>query len=298
MLNAVAIANHESGAGRKLAQVNLPFQQTFEADAIDWRVCLQAELIVMLGGDGTLQHTTTELLHYLADTADSDPTAVPPLAVVPFGTTNMSARTINRSRTRKQTLNNLETVLQQHSGNRLPVRHHRLLEIRNGSSHLYGFALGLGAVTELVEEWRQGRSDAALLNRLRSLFTLVRGVSSADRGVPVMLNGTSYDLYVLVLTTLAEVIYGFTPFWNTARDTDAVIRCTWIEAGTPDLLLRAPALLRGAPQMAALPGFGSAAFTELNLQLDNAFVLDGEIYQPQAAEISITSHDSLRWMSL
>jgi hypothetical protein len=296
MLNAVAITNRASGAGARLARVELPFQQAFDPAEIDWEVCVKAELLVMFGGDGTLQHTTTDLLHYLSSQPAG--TTAPPLAIVPFGTTNMSARTINTSRSRRRALQSLHQLLQRDSGSRLKTSTHRLLQIDNGGTLHYGFAMGLGAVTELVQEWQQQRSDAALLNRVRSLLTMVRGLSGADRGIPLTLNGDTHNLYVLVVTTLAELIYGTRPFWGSGREPQAAMRSFWIEAGTPGLLKLAPALLRGAPRLAGMQGLGSSAFDSLQLNFVGSFVLDGEIYQLRGNGLSISTHNSLRWIAL
>jgi diacylglycerol kinase family enzyme len=224
--------------------------------------------------------------------------AAPPLAIVPFGTTNMSARTINTSRTRRRALQSLQQLLQRETGSTLPTRGHRLLQIENGDVHHFGFALGLGAVTDLVQEWQQHRSDAALLNRLRSMLTMVRGLRGADRGITLSMNDDPHNLYVLVVTTLSELIYGTRPFWGSAREPDADIRTVWIEAGTPDLLKSAPALLRGAPRMAGMKGYGSSAFTRLMLKFSGHWVLDGEVYDLRSDGLAISTHNTLRWVSL
>jgi len=296
VLTAAGIANRSSGAGRKLATETLPLTHVFEPDHIDWDLCLDADLVVLFGGDGTLQHTVTALLNRLP--ADTDPARLPPFAIVPFGTTNMSARNINTASTRRAALRRLEHLIEHESPVTLQTRHRPLLAVRTERESLYGCFLGLGVIANAVRNWRDKRADMAAANQLRSLAALVRGLAGGSASASVTLNGRSLDVYALLVTTLDELLYGCTPFWGTARfsDPDAV-RCTWIAAGTSNLLNLAPAILRGAPRLEAMDGLGSTALARARLGCQGPFILDGEVYDGTGG-VEVTATSPLRWVSL
>lgn len=309
MLSAAAIGNPASGAGRKLARARLRLAQNFHTHDIRWDECLEADLVVLLGGDGTLQRTVTDLLNWVAAHPDKSPARLPPLAIVPFGTTNMSARTINRSRGRVAALAQLEVVLNLESASAITTRAQPMLAVTSTDTTRYGFCFALGAIVNAVQNWRARRGDASAVNQFRSLFALIRGFSStAQNSTPIVVESENLAIYTLLATTLRELMYGCKPFWGTAcdprawdsqaGDPPALLRCTWIESGTPGLLGLAPAILRGAPRLEGIPGFTSCALNQATLRFEGPFVLDGEIYGNDGSELLISTSDSLRWVSL
>jgi hypothetical protein len=298
MLNAVAIANRNSGAGGKLRDLELPFRHVFEPENINWSECLAADLLVMFGGDGTIQHTTTDMLTHAEFAAQKAQGKLPALAIVPYGTTNMSARTINRSMRRYQAVRSLKSLLNLETYDQLTTHSHPLLKIQAGEDLLYGYALGAGVIANFVTQWHEGRADVAALHQLRSLLTLLRGLQDTNDCTRVLMNNQPMELYMMVLTTLRELIYGSRPFWGSARDANAAIRATWIDSGTPGLLGVALSLLRGAPRMAGMNGFGSRGFPQLELICEGPMVLDGEVYDYRDRVLKISADDSLVWVAL
>lgn len=296
MLTAAGIANRASGAGSRLNLESLPLAHRFEAERIDWETCLRADLVVLFGGDGTLQHTVTNLLNCLPDGTDAS--TLPPFAIVPFGTTNMSARNINTAWSRSAAVRRLTHLIEHENPPTLQTRRRPLLEISTETETLYGCFLGLGAIASAVQDWRANRGDTAATNQLRSFVALLRGLSGGSASAPVTVNGRALDVYALLLTTLEQLLYGCTPFWGSARFAGpAELRCTWIEAGTRHLLRTAPAILRGAPRLEATPGFGSEALTHAHVQSDGPFILDGEVYDGNGS-FSVRARSPLRWVSL
>lgn len=299
MLKTVAIANRSSGSGGKLKNLDLPFDRVFEPGKIDWAQCLDADLLVMFGGDGTIQHTVTGMLgqlnHVGSAAADGQ---FPALAIVPYGTTNMSARTINHSRSRADAVRTLRNALQLDSFDQLATYRHPPLKIVTEKTIQYGYAFGVGAIANFVQAWRIRRGRTTAINQLRSLLSLLRGLRNADEYTSVTLNAQTMDVYALVLTTLDELIYGTHPFWGTASSEDAGVRATWIHSGTPGLFLHAMALLRGAPTMADIEGFDSHGYQQLELSCAGPLILDGEVYDYRNVPMTISSVDCVRWISL
>lgn len=298
MLNAVAIANRSSGAGGKLRDLDLPFAAVFEPGQIDWSRCLGADLLVMFGGDGTLQHTTTEMLNHLDNTSSDPAESLPALTIVPYGTTNMSARNINRAKRRQQAVATLQNVLRLAGPGGLNTISRPMLRIQAADNCHYGYCLGLGAIANAVRDWRTQRSDAAAVNQLRSLLSLIRGLRGTRGSSKVNLSGQDLEIYALIVTTLDELLYGSRPFWGSARSSGAAIRATWIAAGTPGLMALAPAVLRGAPRLEGLEGFGSRAYERVSLTSDGPLILDGEVYDYSGSALEISVEDRVRWVSL
>lgn len=291
----IAIANRLSGAGRHLARLELPAQRVFEPTDIDWGACLEADLIALFGGDGTLQRTTTDLLRWLS--AQEGERRVPPLAILPFGTTNMSARNINTAHSRRLALRRLEHIVEHESARTLPLRSRPLLRIETPDALHYGYFLGVGAIANAVQDWRAKRKNAALVNQLRSFVALLQGLRGGQFSTTVRLANRELEVYALLLTTLQELLYGVTPFWGRGRLAETHIRATWIEAGRSGLLRLAPAILRGAPRLEAYAGMGSDGFREVTLALEDAFILDGEVYD-SGGLLKLRTEDRLRWLSL
>ena len=298
VLSAVAIANRSSGAGGKLRDLDLPFDAVFEPGQIDWSRCLAADLLVMFGGDGTLQHTTTEMLNHLDGSPPGVEITLPALAIVPYGTTNMSARNINRSTRRQHAVASLQTILRLAGAEELNTISRPMLAIQAQDNCHYGYFLGLGAIANAVQDWRAQRGDAAAVNQLRSLTSLIRGLRGTRGSSKVKLNEQDLDVYALLLTTLDELLYGSRPFWGSARLSSAAIRATWIIAGTPGLMALAPAVLRGAPRLEGHYGFGSRAFERVTLTSDGPMILDGEVYDYGGSALEISVEDRVRWISL
>lgn len=299
MIKSVAIANRSSGSGRKLKDLQLPFDRVFEPEEIDWSYCLDADLLVMFGGDGTIQHTTTAMIGALQQRSyPVDDNHSPALAVVPYGTTNMSARTINQSRRRVSALRTLEGLLQLENVEELTTYRHPLLKIDTADTVQYGYAFGVGAIANFVQDWRSRRGRTTAINQLRSLLSLLRGLRNADDYTSVTLNARTMDVYALVLTTLRELIYGTRPFWGSARPDDAGVRATWIQSATPGLFSHALPLLRGDPAMAEIEGFDSHGYQQLELSCAGPLILDGEVYDYRNTPMTVSSVDCVRWVSL
>lgn len=81
------------------------------------------ELIIVEGGDGTLQRVMTDLL------AKTEAKALPPIAVLPGGRTNMSAADINEHRRFRRCASRLQAILQGASAAPLQIR--SLVEVRH-----------------------------------------------------------------------------------------------------------------------------------------------------------------------
>ncbi|MGD8832132.1 MAG: diacylglycerol kinase family protein [Pseudomonadales bacterium] len=287
MLNALLIANARSGSAAKARRTGVPGcwrPDPREVTADDVR---NADLVAFFAGDGTVQRTLSHLLTSLP------PSEVPPIALLPFGTTNMSARGLNRSRRPRDAVASLHRAIRSgvyESGERPLVR------VRDGNATAHGFFFGMGVIGEVVERWNRERGAAVSGNQLRTALAMLRGLRSVSSTTEIALNGERRRVYGLLATTLDRLLFGSRPYWGAALPGD--LRLTWVEGHARHLLRRAPALLRGSPRMAELAGFESCVLPRISLDLAGPWILDGEIFHAERASLTIDRSDPLRWVIL
>ena len=287
MLNALLIANADSGSGDQTKQLSLPGRWIRDPSVVSAEDARNADLIALLGGDGTLQMTLSQILR------DLPLTDLPPVAVLPFGTTNMNARGLNQARTRKACLAALRRIIL--SGD-LMTQPRPLVRVDNGERPEYGFFFGLGAIAQVVERWNEERKPGAFSNQLRSLWAMLSGLSGISSATPIVLNGEARSVYGLLASTLDRLLFGSRPYWGSGQSGD--LRLTWVDADAPDLFRHAPDLLRGKAHMAMIPGYHSRAADEVALEFQGPFILDGEIFHSSGRSMTIAPTEPVRWLSL
>jgi hypothetical protein len=119
MLNALLIGNPASALGQRLAGVRVPGRWITDPSTVTADDVRGAELIALFGGDGTMQITLSRLLEEI-------PTSeLPPVALLPFGTTNMNAADINRARGRKAAVARLDREVRSGRDHRAPPGAHQ-----------------------------------------------------------------------------------------------------------------------------------------------------------------------------
>ena len=287
MLNALLIANSASASGAKTRQLSLPGRWIWDPSVVSAEDVRSADLIGLLGGDGTMQMTMSQILR---DTPIAD---LPPVAVLPFGTTNMNAKALNQAQSRKACLASLERAIL--SGN-IPIQPRPLVQVDDGERTEYGFFFGLGVIAQVVKRWSEERKQGALANQLRSLLAMVRGLSSISSATPVTINGENSSVYGLLASTLDRLLFGSHPFWGESQPGD--LRLTWVDADAPDLFRHAPNLLRGKAHMAGIPGYHSRTAEEVDLSFQGPYILDGEIFHSSGRSVKIARTEPVRWLSL
>jgi len=287
MLNALLIANRKSGAGKHLAGLNLPGRWLNDPAAVTVDDVLQADLIALFGGDGTMQMTLTQLLGNLPASQ------LPPVALLPFGTTNMNALALNRSRSRKAAVTGLQTAIRTEQ---LTTQTRALVRVDHGQNSAYGFFFGMGVIAQVVERWNTERKPGALTNQIRSLGAMVAGLSGVSSTTRITLDGKSHSVYGLLASTLDRLLFGSRPYWGDGKPGD--LRVTWVDADAPSLLRHAPDLLRGRAHMAAVPGYHSVPAESAELAFEGPFILDGEIFHCDGQSLRISRSEPIRWLTL
>lgn len=287
MLNALLIANARSGSAGRLHGIDLPGRWILDPAKVTPDDFIAADLVAFFAGDGTLQVTLSELLRELPVSS------LPPVALLPFGTTNMNARDLNRTQRRRAAADRLSRIIR--TGNFESLTR-PLLRVRQGEHTEYGFFFGLGVIAEVVSRWHGQRGGSAATNQLRTLQAMVSGLRRIESISRIELDGAPCEVYGLLATTLDRLLFGSRPFWGGGRPGD--LRLTWVEAHAPHLLRHAPALLRGRSDMARIPGYESKTVDSVELALDGPYIIDGEIFHTKGQSLTITRSEPLTWIVL
>ena len=241
-------------------------------------------LLVFAGGDGTLQRTLTEAL------GRTPARALPPIAVLPAGRTNMSAADINRHRRFAQCATALEAML---DGALPPAAARPLIRVDQADGHQYGWFFGLGAVCYGVAHWNDDRPGSQFGTALRTLWSSARGFLTPGETQTVTWNGQTRQVVAMIATSLNRLLFGCRPYWG---DGDGMHN-TWVFTEARGLLRRSFQLLRGDAALGRLPGYSSANRVNLELELDGPYTIDGELFRNQGP-LRLSLSEPLRWLAL
>ena len=286
-MRALLITNAKSGSAEKLPRSALAGDWVDDPASVSVEQVAEYDLLALFGGDGTMQMTLSQLLR------DCAPETLPPIALLPFGTTNMNARDLNRNRSHRGAMRSLAQVIETGQMNR---RERPLLKIHDGDRIEHGYFFALGFIAETIERWNAERKPGAFINNLRSLWAMIIGLTAKRSATKVALDGHEHELYALLATTLDRLLFGARPYWGTSWPGD--LRCTWIDADAPDLFRHAPHLLRGREFLAERPGYESRVFEALELDFQGPYVIDGEIFHPGPAGLRVERSAPINWVSL
>lgn len=268
--------------------------------ALDAILEARPDALAVNGGDGTLQTLLAECARrgVLGD--------LPPIAVLPGGTTNMCAHDLSG-------VGNLRRALRAYAALRdrpcsaWPVVSRAVLAIETGDGVTAGTLLGLGAVVRGVEYWQHALRRRARGGDLgvawaifRSLWGMVRRQPPFDRPTPVGLgfDGAPPDraeVSALILTTLDRLPIGMRPYWGDDR---GPLASTWMDARPHRPLRYVPPLLWG--RVGGLPahgGYHSLRATSAMLEVDETWLLDGEL-QSAPGPLAVTVGGPLAFLDL
>ena len=248
--------------------------------ALDAILAARPDAIAVNGGDGTLQTMLTACarLGALGE--------LPPIAVLPGGTTNMSAHDLSGVGNLRRALRAYAALRTQPRG-AWPVVHRPILAIETGDGAYAGLFVGLGAVVRGVEYWQaalrtraRGGDLGVALAVARSLWGLARHRPPFDRPTRV---GLAFDgappalteVSALMVTSLDRMPIGMRPYWGDPR---GPLVSTWMDARPQRPLRFLPLLLWG--HVRGLPadgGYHSLRATSAVLDVADTWLLDGEL---------------------
>ncbi|MCP4035884.1 MAG: hypothetical protein GY733_03020 [bacterium] len=251
----------------------------------------EVDLLVVNGGDGTLQYALTEILEHRAFDG-----RVPMIAPLCGGRTNMSAGDLGASKAAVQGFAGLlDDVENGNLKERISPR--RVLRIRYGMDRQvqYGMFFGLGVIHraiglnhELFDNDHSRSIQGALGASLVTASLLGRlaagdkaGILQPDK-VQVMIDGEMQDrgeFFLMIASSLNRLFSRMQPFWG---EGSGGVQFTTIASDGHRIPRSLLGILRGKP----LPfvteenGYLSRNALRVDLILDCGFTIDGELFDP------------------
>jgi hypothetical protein len=244
----------------------------------------QVSCLVVNGGDGTIQATIGALFHHRPFSA------LPRLAVLPAGTSNLIAGDVGLGKFEANTLDRFLAEAQSPTP-KLSIETRPILRIRFPEERepLYGMFFGAGAIYHGVQLGLQTKQSIGRLGEwgaglivIKFLLALAAGSRKGLNPITVRVAAgesapLQHEYLVLMVTTLNRLFLGMRPFWS---KTFGPLRYTSMRIPYCYLWRVLPALLRGNshPLATANHGYISENLSEIRLAFNSGFVLDGEVY--------------------
>ncbi|MFW6093670.1 MAG: diacylglycerol kinase family protein [Pseudomonadota bacterium] len=264
------------------------------------------DLLVINGGDGTVQLAVTELL------AASPPPRRPRIACLPGGTTNMTAFDLNHHRRYAQCAASLAATVR--GGERAPGLARPVVRVaapdRAAEPPRCGLFFGIGTIVRGIEYFHRrvhpvgGRHElGAGVALLRTLWGIARHQPPFDEPLAVTVTGFDHlhdrevAVRLLLATTLERLFLGLRPYWG---GDPGRLKGTLVEGRAQRFLARMPRLLRGrpAPDMDAAGGYHSQRLDAMSLDFRGAYTLDGELFTHPGGRMRVSATDPIRFLPL
>lgn len=241
-------------------------------------------------GDGTVQAIQTEIAERLS------PSFFPRLALLPHGTTNMTAADLGF---RNRNVKVQADFIAHREARFLLVRPTlRVANPRDGKVR-HGMFLGTGAVWQATLYCQDAIHGVGLKGDLATFATLASAIGKSlftpanpddqtriDRPYRIGLSGSGGEIasgqqLLLMATTLDKLILGTRPFWN---GKNGPIRITTIPYPVPSIMRWLLPLMYGGEDRKAPAGSYSASGSAFRIDTATPFVIDGEFFEAPETE--------------
>ena len=255
-------------------------------------------LLVVNGGDGTLQFALTEIL----STGEFE--RIPMIAPLRGGRTNMTALDLHA---RRNPVKGLRCLLEDARAGRLAERmvQRPVLRIQTMKAHhlQYGMFFGAGMIHRAVEltqrVFPQGKSQGVFGAGLVTASLCMRIAMRDNKGIltpykiGILVNGEMVpqgEFHLVIASSLERLFLRMNPFWG--RENGGV-RFTSMASSSLKMRSTIPGILRGKPNDLVLPenGYCSANSEKVELRLDCGFTVDGESFEPISDEVVTITAD-------
>jgi hypothetical protein len=265
-------------------------------EAVDELLRSETELIVVNGGDGTVQAVLTALLR------SPLPASLPLLAVLPGGTTNTTARNVGYGR---RPLRALQRLLDEAARGALAGTVERRAVLRvdadADAAPQYAMLFGAGAVYHGIAFARREIESRGLRGQLGAgvaLATFLSHVLAGNGGrlFPPLHAAIRIDAeavvapepYFGILTsTMNRQVLGISPYWGVGPGRLRFSSLSYAPRRLPRAIVP---LLLGRPSVHLRPelGYRSVNADEVCLTFDSGYTLDGELFEPSNSTARLT----------
>ncbi len=253
-------------------------------DALEFLLAEGVAAIAVAGGDGTVHHAIT----YLLNRPPGVP--LPPLAILPTGTTNVTAHDIRADMSPSHELHRLlDRILHDRIPSGLVAR--RTMAVRVGDEatprySLMGGAAGIYQGTVLIRRHLRRLGARGALGPIAGMARMIAPLLVGRNPVAPVAADITADAaplpaarYVLILlSTLHSLSPGVSPFWGTGP---GALRLTLVRESPRHFARAVWPALRGRQGAATAPenGYVSLNADALEIRMNGGFVLDGEILE-------------------
>lgn len=266
------------------------------------------DLLVINGGDGTLQYALTEILENHAFNG-----RVPMIAPLRGGRTNMSASDLGARRDAVRGFAELlEAVERGTLEERISPR--QVLRVRYGMGRktTFGMFFGAGLIARAVERHHElfdhktaDKIQGALSSTLLTAGLLGRWAAGDNGGImapdKVHMIVDSRDeqreeCFILMASSLHQLFAGMNPFWG---EEEAALRFTSIARPATKIGRALPGILRGKPRtwVTEENGYTSRNARKVELRMDCGFTVDGELYPGEPDQwIELSADHTVRFV--
>ncbi|VAW79936.1 hypothetical protein MNBD_GAMMA13-2048 [hydrothermal vent metagenome] len=246
---------------------------------------LGINVLAINGGDGTTARVFTRLL------ADKHFINPPGIILLPGGTTNMNAGDVGLPGSLTASVQRIADWALQGEG-RIEQQVRPILRIEGASDGnvAYGMFFGTGTIVNGMQYCIEKIHTRGIRDEFGPGLMVLRTLWGIARKEPYFSDPTATDICLdqnaalpgrpviqLLVTSLQRLFLGLKPYWG--REQKA-LHCTWIEKPTHKVMRAFPALIRGKKNRYVTPenGYCSHNVDQLQLYLDGAFAVDGEIH--------------------
>jgi hypothetical protein len=256
-------------------------------------------ILALVGGDGTVQATLTELL------TNHPFETLPTLAILPGGRSNMIAADAGLRSHGGRGMSQLLNLLSR-SDFTSCVTERRILRVENirGAGSQFGMFFGAAGICRAIKSSRRNFHSIGVNSDIASALTLAGSVIRllAGRGgddeicrgdsIGISLDNetpTTHSCLLLLATTLDRLLLRSRPFWT---EKPGPLHFSYIAYPPKKLGFYAPRILYGGPNR-QLPtdSYFSRDATSVRLRLAEAFTLDGEFFEPDPEKETVLSSD-------
>jgi len=252
-------------------------------------------ILAINGGDGTISRVFTDLFRTRPFPR------LPSVVLLPGGTTNMNAGDVGMRGSLQRAVHRMAAWADTGMGS-VERLQRPVLRVAGAldSDAIYGMSFGAGTVIRGIEYCHNSVHTLGIKNELGPGLVTLRTIWGIARKEPMFFDPVPVrieldgkpdpqvrELVLITINSLQRLFLGIHPHWG--RE-DAPLYCTWVQKPARKVFRAFFAVLRGKPNRYVTQenGYFSHNAQQIQLWLDGAIALDGEIYQAAAARGPVT----------
>lgn len=259
------------------------------AAALDAFADRRVNLIVVSGGDGTVQAVLTTLFHHRPFETP------PPLMILQAGTTSMTALDVGVLGSQRKALQRLFRWCRSGSGSVSTIERPVLRVAVPGHDVHCGMFFGVGGICRAIQYYHRHLHTEDFRGQPGICLTVIRFLLAVFHPHSTFIPPTrltvrldhrplqQFDATFAIVSTLERLLLGLFPFWGTEA---GALNYTAVASPFRHPLRVLPFLAMGRRNRYGTPanGYASHRVDAVRFYLDSSVTLDGQIYTPTTAQ--------------